>query len=93
MPNCIQSTVNPDKVDLEDAHVDLVFNEFIQTYIMLALKYLGLDYSDADVLKYMSRKDFTTLLAHWISLNWDTIADGLFYPLALSDSKDEDCPD
>jgi 2',3'-cyclic-nucleotide 2'-phosphodiesterase (5'-nucleotidase family) len=70
VPNCIQSTVNADDVDLEHATVDVVFNEFIEAYILLALKFLGLDYSDADVLKYMYGKDFTTLLADWTTLNW-----------------------
>jgi 2',3'-cyclic-nucleotide 2'-phosphodiesterase (5'-nucleotidase family) len=70
VPNCIQATVNAGDKDLEESNIDLVFNEFIQAYILIALKFLGLEYSDADVLKYMYGKDFTALLAEWVDQNW-----------------------
>ena len=70
VPNCIQSTVNPLNKSLDDETVDLVFNEFIQSYIILALEFLGLDYSDKDASQYMYGENFTNMLAKWISKNW-----------------------
>ena len=70
VPNCIQSTVNPLNKSLDDETVDLVFNEFIQSYIILALEFLSLDYSDKDVSQYMYGENFTNMLAKWISKNW-----------------------
>jgi hypothetical protein len=70
VPNCIQSTVNPHNQDLESENVDLVFNEFIQAYVLLALRFLGLEYSDHDVYEYMEGVAFTEVLADWISKNW-----------------------
>ncbi|OCT50998.1 hypothetical protein CLCR_08282 [Cladophialophora carrionii] len=72
VPNCIQSTINPSQVALEGEGVvvDVVFNEFIQPWVLLALKFLGLDYTDEDVDKYMPEENLTTLIAKWVSENW-----------------------
>lgn len=70
VPNCIQSTINPHDIDLEESVVDVVFNEFIQPWILLGLKFLGLDYSDDDVGRYMPDENMTTLISKWVSLNW-----------------------
>lgn len=70
VPNCIQSLVNPGAVDLEMETVDVVFNEFIQPWVLLGLKFLGLDYTGDDVHKYMPDENMTTLIAKWVSLNW-----------------------
>lgn len=72
VPNCIQSTVNPPNTSLDDAKVDVVFNEFVQSYILLALNFLGLEYSDKNVSQYMYGENFTNLLAKWISKNWES---------------------
>ena len=72
VPNCIQSTVNPSNTSLDDAKVDIIFNEFVQSYILLALNFLGLEYSDKNVSQYMYGENFTNLLAKWISKNWDS---------------------
>ena len=80
VPNCIQSTINPSQIPLdnndEEIVVDVVFNEFIQPWIILALKFLGLDYEDADVEKYMPEENLTTLIAKWVSENWKEDCDG-----------------
>ncbi|RVX68607.1 hypothetical protein B0A52_07034 [Exophiala mesophila] len=69
-PNCVQSTINPQNVNLDDETVDIVFNEFIQPWILLGLRFLGLSYDDADVDKYMPEENMTTLIARWVSENW-----------------------
>ncbi|RMZ81953.1 hypothetical protein DV737_g2341, partial [Chaetothyriales sp. CBS 132003] len=70
VPNCIQSLVNFTHLEEGDAKVDLVFNEFIQPYILFALAFLGLDYSDKDVSVYLDGETFTSVIANWISQNW-----------------------
>lgn len=69
-PNCVQSTINPQNLDLDGETVDVVFNEFIQPWILLGLRFLGLSYDDADVDKYMPEENMTTLIAKWVSENW-----------------------
>ncbi|KAJ9634305.1 uncharacterized protein PV06_00474 [Exophiala oligosperma] len=70
VPNCIQSTVGVQNGNDEEAIVDVVFNEFIQPWILLGLKFLGLDYTDDDVDQYMPDDNMTTLIAKWVSQNW-----------------------
>ncbi|EHY59180.1 hypothetical protein HRR83_001548 [Exophiala dermatitidis] len=70
VPNCIQAEINPRGIDLDDEVVDVVFNEFIQPWILIGLKFLGLDYSDRDVDKYLPGYDMTTLISKWVSENW-----------------------
>jgi len=70
VPNCIQAVVNPSGVELEDEVVDVVFNEFLQPYILLAFKFLGLEYVDQDVGAYVPEETLTTVIAKWVSQNW-----------------------
>ncbi|RMZ78784.1 hypothetical protein DV738_g3616, partial [Chaetothyriales sp. CBS 135597] len=69
VPNCIQSMVNSTRLE-GDAKVDLVFNEFIQPYILFALSFLGLDYSDNDATVYLDGETLTSVISKWISQNW-----------------------
>ncbi|KAK2683816.1 Metallo-dependent phosphatase-like [Fusarium oxysporum f. sp. vasinfectum] len=58
-PNCIQAEI-----------IDFVFLDFIQPWIIPALKFAGAgDYSDADVQRYIDGT-FTYHMAQWISKNW-----------------------
>ncbi|KAF5598090.1 5' nucleotidase [Fusarium pseudoanthophilum] len=68
-PNCIQAEINmPEKGDPET--VDFVFLDFIQPWIIPALKFAGAgDYRDADVQRYIDGT-FTYHMAQWISKNW-----------------------
>ncbi|KAI1627737.1 Metallo-dependent phosphatase-like protein [Exophiala viscosa] len=70
VPNCIQSLINPQELDMESENVDVVFNEFIQPWILVGLRFLGLDYTNDDVDKYMPDENMTTLIAKWVGLNW-----------------------
>ena len=70
VPNCVQSLVNTTSLEEDGATVDLIFNEFIQPYILLALRFLGLSFSEKDVKPYMYGENFTTLMAKWITENW-----------------------
>lgn len=72
VPNVVQSTVNPSSSGPipDDMKVDVVFNEFIQPYLLLALRFLGEVKSDADCKVWGGGKSFTELMAQWISENW-----------------------
>lgn len=69
IPNCFQSKINfPDKGDPEK--VDVVFIDFLQPWIIPALKLSGGDYGDGDVEVYMDGT-FTYKMSEWISRHWD----------------------
>ncbi|KAF5023461.1 hypothetical protein F66182_4506 [Fusarium sp. NRRL 66182] len=68
-PNCVQAEIAFPKDD-EPETVDFVFLDFIQPWIIPALKFAGAgDYSDADVERYIDGT-FTYHMAQWISKNW-----------------------
>ncbi|PBP16384.1 calcineurin-like phosphoesterase [Diplocarpon rosae] len=68
VPNCIQSSISfPDSGDPET--VDVVFVDFIQPWILLALQFLGERYTKADVGGYTD-ETLTQLMADWIKVNW-----------------------
>jgi hypothetical protein len=76
VPNCIQAIVNPasDGVPTQPpeapATVDIVYIEFVEPWILLAMRFLGLEYSLADTDAYMYGESLTTLLAKWVKENW-----------------------
>ncbi|KAK4200641.1 Metallo-dependent phosphatase-like protein [Triangularia verruculosa] len=68
VPNCIQTELAfPEAEDPET--VDLVFFDFIQPWVLMALKFSGEVYTDKDVSLYVEGT-FTELLAGWIKENW-----------------------
>ena len=78
VPNCIQSQINfPQKKEGEVSTnddgpetVDVVYNEFLEPYILLALKFLGTDYDQESTESYADGKTMTALLGEWVSENW-----------------------
>jgi hypothetical protein len=72
VPNCIQSIINGSVTMSETDAVDVVYIEFIQPWVLLAFKFLGLDYEEADTAPYMYGENLTTLLAEWVTRNWKT---------------------
>ena len=68
VPNCIQAEVGfPSEGSPEK--VDLVFLDFIQPWVLLALKFSGGDYQTKDVKSYVDGT-FTELMQAWIKENW-----------------------
>ncbi|KAL2132910.1 hypothetical protein VTI74DRAFT_3159 [Chaetomium olivicolor] len=68
VPNCIQAEVDfPSEGEPET--VDLVFLDFITPWVMMALRFLGGEYSEKDVQLYVEGT-FTELMAGWIEKNW-----------------------
>ncbi|QIW95258.1 hypothetical protein AMS68_000776 [Peltaster fructicola] len=63
-PALFRTTVVPDTVDL-------VYNEFIENWILLALRYLGVKYAKEDAVKALDGATFTTIISEWVSANWE----------------------
>ncbi|KAI5199182.1 hypothetical protein AUEXF2481DRAFT_68033 [Aureobasidium subglaciale EXF-2481] len=70
VPNCIQAEVNlpNDKKDVET--VDIVYNEFIERWILLALRFLGEDFGVKDAETTFGGMSFTDVLSEWVHKNW-----------------------
>ena len=51
--------------------VDLVYLSFIEPWMMLALRFLGAEYTAEDVRPYMQGKGFTEMIAEWVGRNWE----------------------
>ncbi|KAK0703523.1 Metallo-dependent phosphatase-like protein [Lasiosphaeria miniovina] len=68
VPNCIQAEVGFAPESPPET-VDLLFFDFIQPWVLLALKYSGGSYTNEDVELYVD-DTFTELMASWIEENW-----------------------
>ncbi|KAL8934139.1 MAG: hypothetical protein Q9216_006051 [Gyalolechia sp. 2 TL-2023] len=55
----------------EPETVDLVYVDFIESYVLLALKFLGTDYAEKDTEVYMKGKSLTGLISEWVEGNWE----------------------
>ena len=77
VPNALESRIGFSPATTEDSEdsddpvlVDLVYVDFIETYILLALKFLGTDYAERDTEVYMEGRDMTGLIAQWVQEHW-----------------------
>jgi hypothetical protein len=70
VPNCFQANASFPR-DREPERVNLVFLDFIEPYILLALRYLGQEYSSKHVQSYMGNETLSTIIAQWVERNWD----------------------
>ena len=71
VPNCIEARMGTTTADDKTVEkVDLIYLEFIEPWILLALKYLGAEYGNQDTEAYMDGIDFTTMIAEWVRANW-----------------------
>ncbi|KAL8694200.1 MAG: hypothetical protein Q9218_001087 [Villophora microphyllina] len=50
--------------------VDLVYGDFIERYILLALKFLGQGYEEWDTEVYMEGRSLTEVISGWVEGNW-----------------------
>ena len=50
---------------------DLVFLEFVQPYVLLALNFLGADYELKDTNEFMEGVSLTTMIANWVKGKWN----------------------
>lgn len=77
VPNALESRIGFPPAATEDSKesadpvsVDLVYVDFIESYILLALKFLGTDYAEPDTDVYMEGRDMTGLIAQWVQEHW-----------------------
>ncbi|PVI06222.1 hypothetical protein DM02DRAFT_515142 [Periconia macrospinosa] len=76
VPNCIQASIgfsaSSDGAVQEDVPdvVDIMYNEFIEKWILLALAYLGESYGVEDTHSYAGGKSFTDIMTDWVEEYW-----------------------
>ncbi|KAJ4365974.1 hypothetical protein N0V95_000351 [Ascochyta clinopodiicola] len=72
VPNCIQSSVDfdPHNREEEPQVVDLMYNEFIQKWVLMALQYMGQKYTSDDTEVYAGGKMFTDIITEWVQEHW-----------------------
>jgi hypothetical protein len=75
VPNCVQAPIGfaipgADEPVPDDEVVDLVYNEFVEPWILLALEYLGLKVEQKDTAVYMEGETLTTVISNWVRKNW-----------------------
>ena len=73
VPNCIESRIGFTEISKREKDpetVDLIYNDFIEKYVLLALKFLGTDFSEADTDVYMKGWDMTRIISEWITEHW-----------------------
>lgn len=71
VPNCIQASVGFEADGNEPDKVDVLYNEFIQKWILMALGFLGEEYTDEDTEYFLDGRSFTDIMTDWVSKNWD----------------------
>lgn len=85
VPNCIESRIafspasskipnpqTPISLQSEDpTSIDLIYVDFIESYILLALKFLGTDYEEKDTGVYMQGETLTGVISGWVGENWE----------------------
>nr|OQO24023.1 hypothetical protein B0A51_06332 [Rachicladosporium sp. CCFEE 5018] len=72
VPNCISAAVkfDPAGEDSLPETVDLVYNEFIQDWVLLALRYLGKKYEVAETKEALDGKTMTSVISEWVGEHW-----------------------
>ena len=54
----------------EPETVDLIYNEFIQDWVLLALRYLGVKYEKEDTKATLDDKTMTDVISDWVGEHW-----------------------
>jgi hypothetical protein len=69
VPNCIESRI-AFPAEKEPETVDVVFIDFVEPWIVLALRFAGQETQSEDILDFKAGKSFTGLLAEWVEEHW-----------------------
>ncbi|KAK0288730.1 hypothetical protein LTR91_020301 [Friedmanniomyces endolithicus] len=72
VPNCIGIDVgfSTTRLGEEPETVDLVYNEFIQDWVLLALRFLGKTYGKRDTEESLGGKTMTDVISEWVAEHW-----------------------
>jgi len=69
VPNCIQAPVGF-ALGAPPETVDLVYNQFIEPWVLLAMKYLGVKVGEGDVRPWLGGQSLTEVIRIWVEENW-----------------------
>ncbi|GAP90166.1 putative ser thr protein phosphatase family [Rosellinia necatrix] len=69
VPNCFQSKANFPKDGTDPETVDLVFIDYVQPWIIPALKFSGGDYSTDNITMYLNTT-LTDVISGWVKKHW-----------------------
>ncbi|KAK7191454.1 hypothetical protein DPSP01_002945 [Paraphaeosphaeria sporulosa] len=76
VPNCVQANIGFNTGDEDKPEVvDVMYNEFIQKWILLGLGYLGESYTSEDTHSYADGKSFTNIMTEWVKEHWDVASE------------------
>lgn len=71
VPNCVGANIGFGSVDGKAPEkVDLVYNAFIQDWVILGLRYLGVKYEKQDTHAALGGKAFTDVISDWVHEHW-----------------------
>ena len=73
VPNCVQAAIGFELGrgdDADEGVVDLVYNEFVQSWVLLALQYLSLKVEEGDTQVYLEGKTMSDVMTDWVGKNW-----------------------
>lgn len=70
VPNCIQTEVDFPADGTPPETVSVVYNEFIEPWLILALKFLGASFEKQDTEDYLDGKSLTEIINDWVEHNW-----------------------
>ena len=72
VPNCVGADIGfSPTAAAELESVDLVYNEFIQDWVLLALRYLGLTYEKAATSGALQGMTMTDVISGWVGEHWN----------------------
>lgn len=70
VPNCIGTNIGFNDDEKPDT-LDLVYNEFIQDWVLLALRYLGVRYGLENTRTALEGKTMTSVISEWVGKHWE----------------------
>ncbi|KAF2487613.1 Metallo-dependent phosphatase-like protein [Neohortaea acidophila] len=71
VPNCVGSEIGfSSSADSTPESVDLIYNEFVQGWVLLALQYLGVSYGVENTRSALEGKSMTDVIKDWVGENW-----------------------
>lgn len=69
-PNCVQSEIDFPSDGSNPQSVDIVYNEFVQPWVLLALGFLGAKYEAKDTQLFMHGESMTDVIRDWAKEHW-----------------------
>ena len=74
VPNCIEARASMTRTEDDEQFigdgVDVIYLEFLEPWILLALRFLGAEVGVKDTKIWLDGEDFTTMIARWVKENW-----------------------